>query len=161
MIVLMMGVAGAGKSTVGARLAERLGLALVDADELHAPEAIARMAAGHGLTEADRTPWLARVRAAVERSAAEHPGGVVGACSALTEQARRRLLRDLDEVHVVWLHGPSELLDHRLRRRRGHLVGVDLLPSQLATLEAPSDALAVDVRRSVDDIVDELVRRLG
>ena len=153
-----MGVAGSGKSTVGSLLAARLGLTFVEGDDLHDPAAMARMAAGRPLTEADREPWLDRVNA---RLRTLRDGGAVCACSALTGAARGRLARGLGPVAFVWLHGTPELLAARLGARRGHPVGPVLLPSQLATLEPPADALSLDVTPSPEELVDRIVAWLG
>jgi carbohydrate kinase (thermoresistant glucokinase family) len=156
--VVVMGVAGSGKSTVGRALAVRLGAVFVEGDDLHSPQAVATMAAGRPLSEADRDPWLARVRAEI---VAHSDRDVVVACSALTAHARRLLADGAGDVRFVWLTGDAELLAGRLRRRRGHPVGPELLPSQLATLEPPADALALDVAEPPDVLVERIVDWLG
>jgi gluconokinase len=153
-LVVIMGVAGSGKSTVGAALARRLGLPFLDADDWHDPEDVARMAEGTPLTEADRRPWLGRLNQVLRRHS---ESGAVLACSALSEWSRARLTEGLDDVRFVLLHGEPELLRARLRRRRGHPVGVSLLPSQLRALEPPERALAVDVAAPPEVIVDRIV----
>jgi carbohydrate kinase (thermoresistant glucokinase family) len=154
MLVVLMGVAGSGKSTIGTLLAARLGIPFVEGDDFHDPASIARMAAGHPLSEAERGPWLDRLHA---RLAELQQGGAVCACSALTESSRRRLTDGFDDVRFVWLHGSPELMAERLAHRHGNPVGVSLLPSQLATLEPPISALDVDVRRTPEEIVDQVL----
>lgn len=149
-----MGVAGSGKSTVGGRLAQRLGLPFIEGDDFHDPGAMRRMATGQPLTEAQRGPWLDRLHAALVGSVAT---GAVCACSALTEAARRRLTAGLDDVRLVWLNGPADLISDRLARRPGHSVGATLLPSQLDTLEPPAHALQIDVHDEPDRIVERIV----
>jgi gluconokinase len=119
------------------------------------------MSQGHGLTDADRAPWLDRVNAALRDDATE---GAVCACSALDEWARHRLTGGLDGVRFVFLHGEPELVAARLRARRHHPVGVSLLPSQMAALEPPAPSpwtLSVDVDATPDQIVDQVVEWLG
>ena len=152
-----MGVAGSGKSTVGSALAARLAVPFVEGDAFHDPAALRAMAAGHPLTDADREPWIDRINRALRR----HAGGCVCACSALNPAIRRRLAQGLDDVRWVWLRASPALLEQRLAARTGHPVGVALLPSQLAALVPPDDALAVDADRSPDVIVDEVAAWLA
>ena len=157
-VVIVMGVAGSGKSTVGALLAERLAVPFVEGDDFHDSGVITQMGLGSPLTSTQRREWLDRVHRELVRLA---PGGVVAACSALTRSARHQLTDGLDGARLVWLHGSSGLLHSRLTRRVGHPVGTSLLPSQLHTLEPPTDALRVQIRHSPDEIVAEILARLG
>jgi len=161
--VVVMGVSGSGKCTVGAALAADLGVRFVEADDFHSPHALAGMGGGHPLSDVERRPWLARVMAEV-RSASVHDSEnelVVLACSALSDAMREVLLDGLDEVRFLWLHGEPALLAGRLALRRGHPVGVSLLPSQLATLEPPLDAVVVDITVDVPAIVSQVLRQLS
>lgn len=154
-----MGVAGTGKTSVGRRLAAELGWAFLDADELHSEASRRKMAAGTALDDTDRLPWLRRVRAAVDQEIARG-ASVVVACSALRERYRRVLLDGaVPAAHrfVVHLHGDADLIDRRLRERPGHFFAPSLLPSQLATLEAPPDALAIDVAVPIEDVVERIL----
>jgi carbohydrate kinase (thermoresistant glucokinase family) len=151
--IVVMGVAGSGKSTVGRALATHLGVEFVEGDDLHSAEALAAMSAGRPLTEEERAPWLARLH---DELAAHADDGVVVACSALTERARELLIDDLD-VRLVWLHGDPQLIGQRLEQRAGHPIGVALLPSQLSTLEPPADALRLDVARPPERLVEQIV----
>ncbi|MFO1325895.1 MAG: gluconokinase [Rubrivivax sp.] len=142
--VVVMGVSGCGKSTVGRLLAARLGLPYIEGDELHPPENVARMAAGTPLTDDDRLPWLQRVG---ERLAAE-PRGAVVACSALRRRYRDRLRQHAPGLRLVFLHGDPALLARRLAARQGHYMPASLLPSQLQALEPPQadeQALSLDI----------------
>lgn len=156
-VVIVMGVSGSGKSTVGAMLADRLAVAFVDGDAFHDPEAIRQMAEGRALTNAQRHDWLVRVHDELIRLA---PHGVVCACSALTCAARDQLVDGLPEAQLVWLHGPPDLIRRRLERRVGHPVGASLLPSQLQALEPPTGAMRIDVDSEPSDLVDEIVAGL-
>jgi gluconokinase len=160
MVIVVMGVAGAGKTTVGERLAAGLGWRFLDADAFHAPESVAKMAAGTPLTDEDRAPWLERLRALI-LEALEAGAPLVLACSALRRTYRERLVVDPARVKLVYLHGSPELIARRLAKRRGHFMPPDLLASQYLTLEVPEDALAVDVEGAPDAVVEAIRRGLG
>ena len=155
-----MGVAGAGKSTAGRALAGALGWAFEDADAHHDAASLAKIARGDGLTDADRAPWLARLGRLVAGRAASGPPTVL-ACSALKAAYRDALGAGRPDVAVVWLDVPEAELARRLAARVGHVAGPDLLPSQLATLEPPADALRVDGMRPVGAIVRDVRERLA
>jgi 6-phosphogluconate dehydrogenase len=158
MIVVVMGVSGSGKTTVGAMLADALGWRFLDADLLHSAESIDKMRRGVPLTDADRRPWLAAVHVGMTE-AAERGQDLVVACSALKEEYRAVLARGID-VSWVYLHGSADLLRSRLQARRGHYMPATLLDTQLQALEAPASAIAVDtvdppaaiVRRILDQL---------
>ncbi|MFF7442733.1 gluconokinase, GntK/IdnK-type [Streptomyces sp. NPDC008122] len=135
-LVLVVGVAGSGKSAVGRLLADRLGWAYRDADEFHSEANRARMAAGHPLTDSDRGPWLDAISAWMGRAIAAGRQTVV-TCSALKREYRDKLLAGRREVLLVYLHGSRELLQSRLAARDGHFFPADLLDSQLAVLQEP------------------------
>ncbi len=160
MVVILMGVAGAGKTTVGQRLAEALGWRFVEGDDFHPAGNVAKMAAGVPLTEEDRAPWLARLRERVAE-ALERGEDVVLACSALRREYRRLLTVHPARVRWVYLKGPRELIASRLMERAGHFMPASLLDSQLETLEAPEDALAVEVTESPTEAVAAIRAGLG
>jgi gluconokinase len=149
--VVIMGVAGSGKSTVGALLAARLGVPFLEGDDAHSAAAKAQMAKGIPLTEAQRAPWLDRLHAEL---AAHASTGVVLACSALTVESRRRLAGDLTTVSFVALIAPEDALAARLAARTGHFVGPELLASQLATLELDPDVETVDAMQPLERVID-------
>jgi len=159
MIVVLMGVSGSGKSTVGAALAVALGWPLVDADDLHPPENVAKMAAGVPLTDDDRWPWLDRIVAELRRITADGTN-VILACSALKQRYRDRLAAAGD-VRFVHLRGDRETIAARLASRRHRYMPATLLGSQFAALEVPSDAIDVDIATSVDAQVRAIVDALG
>lgn len=158
MVILLMGVTGSGKTTVGQALAEDLHWQFADADDFHSPSNVAKMQGGIPLDDADRAPWLAALREQIE-DWIEKRANLVMACSAL-KQAYRDELVVSPEVQVVYLRGSSELIAQRLGLRHGHYMDPNLLPSQFATLEEPQDALVVDVNVSVAEIVDRIRRSL-
>jgi len=159
MVILLMGVTGSGKTTVGLALAESLAWQFADADDFHSPANVAKMRAGIPLDDADRMPWLASLRDAIEgwlRGGTD----VVLACSALKQAYREELLVSPD-ARVVYLRGSSDLIAHRLSQRHGHYMDPNLLASQIATLEEPRDAIVVDAGEAVSVIVTKIREALG
>lgn len=149
-----MGVAGSGKSTVGALLAERLGVEFLDADEYHPPENVAKMSAGIPLEDADRSPWLARLNAELKTR-----GRAVLACSALKESYRRKLGAGL-EARYVHLRGSPELIGARLAARQHRYMPASLLASQFAALEPPAHAIDIDVAQPAAECVAAILAQL-
>ena len=154
-----MGVAGSGKSTIGARLADRLGCAFVDADGLHTPANVEKMRRGIGLTDADRGPWLAAIHARI-LEAFRVGKDLVVACSALKETYREVLAKDVP-ITWVYLTGSPELIASRLANRLGHFATESLLASQLHALEEPHDAIVVDVAPAPETIVKTILSALA
>ena len=161
-VVIVMGVAGSGKTTVGAALAVAVGWRFVDADDLHAPESVAKMARGEPLNDSDRWPWLDRLRGIIDDALAGG-GGLVLACSALKASYRARLAGGDagGRVRFVHLAGTPELFRARLAKRAGHFMKPEMLDSQLSTLEVPGDAITVDAARPVPDVVAQARAALG
>lgn len=159
MVIIVMGPSAAGKSTIGALLAERLGSEFVEADDFHTQAAMEKMAAGIGLDDEERLPWIRRLVDSIDGWLADGRS-VVLACSALRTEHRHMLRREPALVHFVYLRVPPAVLEERLRRRRGHPVGPSLLPSQLATLEEPTDAIIVDGAVEPEAVLQEILRAL-
>ena len=159
--IVVMGVSGSGKSTVGAALAQRLRVPFADADDFHPPANVAKMAAGIPLTDADRLGWLTAIAARIAEAKRDSESLVVS-CSAL-KRSYRDLLRKADpDLRFIHLSGDRPLLAERLAQRRGHFMPATMLDSQLDTLEPPSRderALVCDIAQSPDAIVDALVSR--
>jgi gluconokinase len=153
-----MGTTGSGKTTVGEVLARRIGWLFLDADDFHSPANKEKMHRGIALTDADRRPWLAAIHEELVRQEREG-SNVVLACSALKQEYREELRAGL-EMQVVYLKGSEAVLRAHIEERHGHFAGESLLPSQLATLEEPMDALVVDVSRTPEEIVAEICARL-
>jgi gluconokinase len=153
-IVVVMGVAGCGKSTVGALLAERLRAEFLDADDFHPPENVAKMAAGTPLTDEDRAPWLERLNTELRRR--KH---VVLACSALKASYRRKLGHGV-ACRFVHLRGTPELIGSRLAARRHRYMPATLLASQFAALEPPADAVEIDVAAPPAECVAAILAQL-
>jgi gluconokinase len=155
MIVVVMGVSGCGKSTIGEMLADRLGYPFLDADEFHPPANVAKMAAGTPLTDADRRPWLELLNGKLRGM-----DNAVLACSALKDSYRRVLTQGIADCRIVHLRGDKDLIRARLAERKHRYMPASLLDSQFAALEPPASALAVDIAqppaRCVEDIVTAL-----
>jgi gluconokinase len=158
MVIVVMGVTGSGKTTIGSLLAARLGWQFSDADEFHSAANKAKMHQGIPLTDADRRPWLAAIHDQISKWVAVKKN-VVLACSAL-KQSYRQLLWTGPEVQLVYLRGSYELIAERLRARKGHFADEHILAGQFADLEEPSAAVTVDISGSPDEIVSEICRRL-
>jgi len=160
MIIILMGVSGSGKSTVGRLLADRLGWAFHDGDDLHPAENVRKMAAGTPLTDHDRGPWLARI-GGVMRECDKAGRHAVLACSALRAAYRDELTRYGAAVEFVFLRGERNVISERLGKRRDHFMPPDLLDSQFAAIEEPTEAVVVDVAQSPDAIVTDIMRELA
>jgi gluconokinase len=158
--VVVMGVSGCGKTTVGRGLAAALGWEFLEADELHSPASIAKMAAGVALTDPDRAPWLEAVRDGIASRAARG-ARVVVACSALRAAYRRVLTPDPGSARYAHLSGGYELIRGRLTARSGHYMGEALLRSQFDTLEAPADALVLDASGDAAVIIERIRKVLA
>jgi gluconokinase len=158
-IVVVMGVTGAGKTTIGVLLAQRLGWDFVDADSFHSPANVEKIRQGIALNDADRAPWLRSLHDAMEGWAAEHKS-VVLACSALKRSYRTELCVG-GETKFIYLKGSYDLIYRRLRQRHGHFASETILASQFAALEEPDDVITVDIDHTEDEIVAEILRKLG
>jgi carbohydrate kinase (thermoresistant glucokinase family) len=163
-VIVVMGVSGVGKTSVGRALARRLGVPFLEGDELHPPSSVAKMSAGTPLAESDRVPWLAAIAHRIEAAVTEGTGLVV-ACSAL-RRSHRDVLRGGVAGDVLFVHlvSSQELLRRRLEGREGHFMPASLLDSQLVTLEPPGPeehAIQIDAGRSIDAIVERLANELS
>lgn len=159
MILVVMGVTGSGKTTVGKLLANRLSIPFLDADDFHSKENVKKMSDGVPLTDEDRHPWLSSISEALEEK--EKAGGAVLACSAL-KVAYRALLQQSVSSKIIWVHleGKEELILERLKKRTQHFMPASLLSSQFATLESPIDAHSCSIENSPEDIVEEILKKL-
>ena len=159
MIVIVMGVVGSGKTTIGRLLAEQSGWEFADADDFHPPSNVEKIRRGISLTDDDRKPWLERLRAVIQVWIVEK-NNVVLACSAL-KRAYRQELEAGPEVRFVYLKGNADLIASRLRSRQGHFAGEQILSSQFADLEEPEGAVTVDIASTPEQIVAEIRKKLG
>jgi gluconokinase len=165
MVVVIAGVSGSGKTTAGRALAERLGWAFVDGDELHSPENIQKMRAGVGLTDEDRAPWLRALNRRIREFVQEKQNAVI-ACSALKSSYRERLSEGLSGgalPRFVYLVGSYEQITRRIINRSGHFMPERLLASQFAALELPpgKEAIRIDIANPVAMLVENIIHRLG
>ena len=162
-IVVLMGVAGSGKTTVGLEVANRSGWDFHDADDFHPPANIAKMARNKPLTDSDRSPWLDTLRQLLNHYASNSQSMVL-ACSALKYSYRQRLLGGCSQAQLVYLKGNPDLIRSRLRRRQHPFATVELLDSQFAALEEPREdreqALTIDVSQPRSKIISDILQYL-
>ena len=160
--LIVMGVSGAGKSTIGEKLAERLGWKFEDGDRFHPPSNVAKMSAGQPLTDEDRRPWLRAIADEIA-GVCEAAGHVVIASSALKRAYRDILVNGRPDVRIIYLDGPQELIASRLALRKNHFMPPGLLESQFRTLEPPDaseNPVTVSIDGSVETVVDDIIRQL-
>jgi gluconokinase len=160
MIVVVMGVSGSGKTTIGRLLARSLNWDFQDGDNFHPLINIEKMSLGIPLEDADRIPWLLKLQNAISYALAENQNMVV-ACSALKARYRDLLMCDRTRVKLVYLKGDCELISQRLQQRQNHYMKADLLSSQFETLEEPQDAIVIDVSKPPEVIVEQIIKIQG
>lgn len=160
-IVIMMGVAGSGKTQIGRAVASRLGWSFVDADDVHPASNVAKMRAGHALTGADREPWLETLNRLLRTRQSEGVA-VVLACSALKHAYRRTLVDGVTNQRVVHLDVPQPVIVERVSNRRGHFLPSELVASQFAELEVPGadEAIIIDADRPKAEVIDSVIDAL-
>lgn len=160
-VLIVMGVSGSGKSTIAEALAKRLGWRYEDGDRFHPASNVAKMSAGHALTDDDRWPWLQAIADEIDRLSARGERAVI-ACSALKRAYRDVLVHGRGDVRIVFLDGTETLIANRLAARRGHFMPADLLASQFKTLEPPAadeDPVTVSIDATVETIVEDIIRQ--
>ena len=157
-IILVMGVAGSGKTTIGRSLAAELGWPYFEADSFHSPASRAKMTGGTPLTDGDRAPWLAAIRARMDECRS-HRRNAVFTCSALKDAYRRVLLEGADDVGLVYLAGDYQTILARVSHRQGHYLKAGLVRSQFDTLEPPRDALAINTGKNPPAAVIAQIRQ--
>jgi gluconokinase len=160
MIVVVMGVSGAGKTTIGLRLGESLGWKFIEADEMHSKANVEKMRGGGALTDEDRLPWLQSIAALLKELGAKNESAVL-ACSALRHSYRKILRSSGADVRFVFLRVSRDEARDRIAHRSGHFMPASLVDSQFETLEEPKDAVVVDASRAPDEIVAEIRDALG
>ena len=157
--LIVMGVSGSGKTTIGQAVASKLGWDFYDADDFHPQENIAKMAMGIPLTDADRAPWLASLHDLIESCLTRDRPGIL-ACSGLKESYRQFLLEGNERVEIIYLRGSYELIRSRMSARKNHYMKPEMLQSQFDALEEPTDALTVDISLSVDEITQKILQHM-
>lgn len=154
MIVVVMGVSGSGKTTVGKLLAQNLGWKYLEGDDFHSAENIKKMSNGISLTDEDRMPWLARIKNEIDYYF-ENGSDVVLACSALQENYRTYLAAGISTIRFLYLKGESAVIRERMKSRGDHYMKSEMLNSQFSSLEEPTDAIVADITRAPQDIVSQ------
>lgn len=158
-VIVLMGVSGSGKSTVGTALADILGWQFYEGDNFHSESNVQKMAQGIPLTDEDREPWLANLHNLIaEQIASEKPAII--ACSALKQKYRDQFLEDNEGTMIVYLRGDFKLIDQRMHKRQKHYMKADMLQSQFDALEEPENAIVVSIEGEIDKIVDEIINTL-
>jgi carbohydrate kinase (thermoresistant glucokinase family) len=155
-----MGVSGSGKTTIGEKLSERIGIPFFEGDAFHSAKNVEKMRTGHPLNDSDRREWLAKINEVAKQQMISK--GAIIACSALKEKYREVLTSGIT-VPVAWgfLRGSFELIQRRMKLRKDHFMPTSLLASQFESLEAPTNAIIVDVQDEPDKIVEEIISQLG
>lgn len=159
MITIVMGVSGSGKTLIGQKIASKLKVPFYDADEYHSKENVLKMSEGIPLDDKDRAPWLKHLAALTGNW--EYHGGAVLACSALKESYRKILSQNVKDIRWVFLDGTKETILSRMTSREDHFMKVDLLDSQLQTLEPPKYGMRVDISEHPDSIIQSLKKHLS
>lgn len=159
-MLIFMGVAGCGKTTVASRFAEKTGAIFYEGDDFHPPENVAKMRAGIPLTDDDRTAWLRALRRIIVDSLAKNNFTVL-TCSALKAKYREQLQGGDGRVRFVHLAAPRAVIEARLTQRAGHFMPASLLDSQFAILEPPADALTINAEKDAEEMVADVIRALG
>lgn len=160
MVIILMGVSGSGKSTIGWQLAHQLRWRFEDADDWHSSQSIAKMRQGIPLTDRDRDPWLRQLQRAIDEWR-QTEDGVVLACSALKQRYREQLRCQEDDVKLVYLRGTLQDIRQRMAQRRGHFMSEALLTSQFESLEEPQDAITVDIHQDQSEIVGQIIQSIN
>ena len=158
--IIVMGVSGSGKTSVGRALAEHLGWDFYDADDFHPPQNVAKMANGTPLDDSDRIPWLASLHDLIASSLETGRPGVL-ACSALKERYRQQLIDGNEGVQIIYLKGSYDLIWSRMQNRTDHYMKPHMLKSQFDALEEPVTALTIDISTSVEEVVKEIISTMS
>ena len=159
MFYVIMGVSGTGKSTIGKILSERTGWKFIDADDYHPRANLEKLNQGIALNDRDRLPWLQELRRLISQTLSQKQSGIL-ACSALKSQYRQILSGNSNQVKFIYLAGDYDCIQARIQQRQGHFMNPELLRSQFETLEAPKDAIMIDVSLTPEQIIERILRTI-
>ncbi len=159
MIIVVMGVAGSGKTTIGQLLSSKLGWPFFEGDDFHSKANVEKMAQGTPLTDEDRADWLSAIAGQIKLLEKESRSGVI-ACSALKNSYRIKLSKAAKDIKFVFLRGDYDLLQERLESREGHFMKPSMLKSQFETLEEPENSIDVDIKDAPEKIVDTIIQMI-
>jgi gluconokinase len=159
MVIILMGVSGSGKTTIGQLLAQRLGWTFYDGDDFHPPANVEKMRSGFPLTDADRDSWLTALQQLID-NLLQNGRSAILACSALKQSYRAQLQGNSHQIRFIYLRGTETLIRSRLESRSGHFMKADLLASQFATLEEPHDVLTANIDQPPEKIVAYIQQHL-
>ncbi|MEO9872311.1 gluconokinase [Ekhidna sp.] len=158
MLIVVMGVSGSGKSTIGRGIAERLNLPFFEGDDYHPRNNVEKMSKGIPLNDRDRKPWLETLSGLLLDC--QEGYGAVFTCSALKESYRTLLSSSVEKVHWIFLHGPKKIIMKRMQERKGHFMKAELLDSQFSILEEPEDAIRVDLKKDPNKMINNIISQL-
>lgn len=159
MVIILMGVSGCGKTTVGNLISQESGLPFFDADDFHPPENVEKMKSGEPLNDEDRQPWLEKLATQIEKW--NRKKGAILACSALKETYRQLLLSKSKDVQFVYLKGNKDTILERMKARKGHYMPPKLLDSQFEALEEPSNAITIFIENSPNEIMRQILNLIS
>ena len=159
LIVIVAGVAGVGKSTIGALLAKKMDILFIEGDEFHSQKNIDKMQSNTPLTDEDRLPWIFQLRNVIYKIGLSGESAVLS-CSALKEEYRKILIQRCDDYKIVWLFGDQSTIEKRVQKRDNHFMNVAMIESQFNDIETPNSAICINISQSKDRIVQKILSKI-
>lgn len=159
LIVIVAGVSGVGKSTIGSLLAKKMGILFIEGDEFHSQENIDKMQSNIPLTDEDRLPWICRLRDVIYGVGLSGESAVLS-CSALKEKYRKILVKRCGDYKMIWLYGDQSTIEKRVKKRDNHFMKVDMIKSQFNDIETPNNAICINISQSKGSIMQEILSKI-